>query len=228
MLVTFDQRFVDIALVEFGVAHQRDHPAGIGGRKAAVRDEIVLRQAGEEGDGDTEADAAGREVDRDAVLGPARIALRAAETAEALQLIERLRTQQVMDRVQHRAGVRLDRDLIMPPERMEIQHRHNRGDRRARRLVAADLEPVRGVAQVVGVVDRPRRQPAQPRLEALEHCHVPGHGVGFGDYIGHHDPVMSRIRTPSNLSGRVRCRQYLSAMRRSNRLKPAGCPPDAT
>ena len=85
MLLALDQGLVDIALVELGIAHQRDEAATLVVRERAAGGEPVLDQAGEQGDGDPEADRAGGEVDRDPVLGPAGIALRAAEAAEILQ-----------------------------------------------------------------------------------------------------------------------------------------------
>ena len=139
-----------------------------------MRGEIILDQAGEERDRDAEADRAGREIDRDLVLGPAGIALRAAEAAEILQRLAALRAEQIMDRVEHRPGVRLDRDAVVVAERVEIERGHDRGHRRAARLVPADLQPVVTVADVVGVVDGPRRQPAQPLVERLQRFDVGG------------------------------------------------------
>ena len=169
VLVALDQRLVDVALVELGIAHEGNHPAGVGRREAAVGDEIVLNEAGEEGDGDAQADAAGREVDGDAVLGPARVALCPAEAAEAFERIAALCPKQIMDRMEDRPGVRLDRDLVVAAERVEVEHRHDRGDRRTARLMPADLQPVGRLAQMVGMMDGPRRQPAQPRLETFQH-----------------------------------------------------------
>ena len=80
-----------------------------------MRGQIILHQTGEERDRDAEADRAGREIDRDLVLGPARIALRTAEAAEILERFAPLRAEQIMDRVEHRPGVRLDRDAVVWP-----------------------------------------------------------------------------------------------------------------
>ena len=103
MLIALDQRFVDIALVEFGIADQRDEAAAIRFGHLAVRGEIILHQAGEGGDRDAKADRASREVDRDLVLGPAGVALHAAEAAEILQLLDALAAEQIMDRVEQAA-----------------------------------------------------------------------------------------------------------------------------
>jgi hypothetical protein len=51
---------------------------------------------------------------------------------------------------------------------MEIEHRHDGGRRRATRLMTAHLQAVAAGAQVIGVVDHPRRQPAQPAIEQFE------------------------------------------------------------
>ena len=168
VLVALDQRFVDIALVELGIADQRDEAPAIRLGHLAVRGEIILHQAGEGGDRDAEPDRPGREIDRDLVLGPAGIALHAAEAAEILQLLDALRAEQIMDRVEQRPAVRLDRDAVVGAERVEIERGHQRRHRRAARLVPADLQPVAAVADMVGVVDRPRRQEAQPLVEDVE------------------------------------------------------------
>ena len=89
VLGALDDRFVDIALVELGIADQRDEAAAVLLVQPAVGGEIILHEAGEERDRDAEADRAGREIDRDPVLGPARIALRAAEAAEILERLAR-------------------------------------------------------------------------------------------------------------------------------------------
>jgi hypothetical protein len=108
------QALVDVALVELGVADESDHPALRPGRPAAGAD-VVLHQARERGDRDAEADRAGREIDVVGVLGPARIALRPAPAAERLELVAALGAEQVLDRVEHRSGVGLDRDTVLRP-----------------------------------------------------------------------------------------------------------------
>ena len=177
VLRAFDQRFVDIALVELCVTDQRDKAAAVLLVQRAVGGEIILDEAGEERDRDSKTDRSGREIDRDAVLRPAGIALRAAEPAEILERLALLRTEQVMDRVEHRAGVRLDRDAVVLAERVEIERGHDRGHRGAARLVPADLQPIGALADVVGVVDGPGGQPAQALVDDLERFDVGGHGL---------------------------------------------------
>ena len=78
-----------------------------------VRLEIVLHQAGEDRDRGAEADRAGREIDVVGVLGARRIGLRAAEGAEVHQLVVRLVAEQILDGVEDRAGMRLDRNPVL-------------------------------------------------------------------------------------------------------------------
>ena len=106
--------------------------------------------------------------------------MRAAEAAEILQRLARLRSEQIMDRVEHRPRVRLHRDAVVRPERVEIERGHDRGHRSAARLMAADLQPVVVLADVVGVVDRPRRQPAQPLVDCLQRFDVGRDGLEHG------------------------------------------------
>src|SRR3546814_16188034 len=66
---------------------------------------------------------AGREVDRDPVLGTAWIALHPAGAAEVLELLARLAAEQIVNRVQHGPGVGLDRHPVVGAERVEIERR---------------------------------------------------------------------------------------------------------
>src|SRR4029079_15775331 len=59
VLGALDDRFVDIALVELGIADQRDEAGGILLVHIAVGGEVILDEAGEERDRDAEADRAG-------------------------------------------------------------------------------------------------------------------------------------------------------------------------
>ena len=76
--------------------------------------------------------------------------------------------EQILHRVKYRRGVRLDRDPVLRPQHVEIERGHQRRDRGARRLMAADLEPVAVGPQMVGVVDHPGRQPQHLALERAE------------------------------------------------------------
>ena len=120
MLVALNQAFVDIAFIELSVAHQGDHASRVGLDHLAMRDQIILHQAGKGSDCDAQADRAGREVDGNFVLGPAGIALRSAEAPKPLQLVERLIAQEVLDRMEHRARMRLYGDFVLRAQRMKI------------------------------------------------------------------------------------------------------------
>ena len=80
-----------------------------------------------------------------------------------------------MDGVEHRAGVGLDRDAVVGTERIEIERGHDRGHRRARRLVPADLQPVGAVAHMIGVVDDLRAEEAEAFFEDGEGGEIGGH-----------------------------------------------------
>ena len=73
--------------------------------------------------------------------------------------------EQILDGVEDRRGVRLDRDAILRPQHVEIERGHQGRQRGARRLVAADLQAVPVRPQMVGVVDHPGRQPQHLALE---------------------------------------------------------------
>ncbi len=178
VLPAFEQRFEDIALVELGVADQRDHPAGrLVGRQTLEAD-IVLYQGAEQRNADTEPDRTGRVVDIVTVLGARRIGLRAAERPETLQLVERLIAEQVLDGVEDRRGVRLDRDAVLRAQDVEIERRHQGDERGARGLVAADLEPVAARPQMVGVVDHPGGKPQHLALQGGEAAQPVGARLG--------------------------------------------------
>ena len=165
MLPALEQRLEDIALVELGVAQDRDHATRRRGIAQAMEADVILHQRREQGDADAEADRAGREIDVVPVLGARRIGLRAAQCAEALELIAALIAEQVLDGVEDRRGVRLDRDAVFGLERLHVERGHQGRDRGRGRLMAADLEPVARRAQMVGVVDGPASQPQHLALD---------------------------------------------------------------
>ena len=57
LLPAFEQRLEDIAFVQLRIAHQRDHPTRAFGRVPAMRDDVILDQAGKGGDRDAQCDA---------------------------------------------------------------------------------------------------------------------------------------------------------------------------
>ncbi len=177
LLPALEQRLEDVALVHLGVADEGDH-APLGPPAApAMRADVVLDEAGEERLRDAEADRAGREVDVVAILGARGIGLRALEAAEIRELVLRLVAEEILDGVEDRARMRLDGDPVLRPQHGEIERRHDRRQRRRRGLMAADLEPVGAVAEMVGVVDGPGGEPQDLLLEFSEQrqARVAGH-----------------------------------------------------
>ena len=65
-------------------------------------------------------------------------------------------------------GVRLHRDAILRPQHVEIERGHDGGERGGRGLMAADLQAVVVLAQVIGVVDHPARQPEHLLLQRAQ------------------------------------------------------------
>ena len=169
VLPALEQGLEDVALVELGIAHDRDHaPLRLRLRQQPALVQQVLGQGREQRHRRAEPDRAGREVDAVGVLGARRIGLRAAERPKPLELVPRLPPEQVLDRVEHRARMRLDRDAVARPQHVQVERRDQRRDRGAGRLMPADLEPVPARADVVGVMDRPAREPQHLLLERAQ------------------------------------------------------------
>ena len=168
MLPAFLQAFVDVALVQFGVPHQRDHPPHGPVLRPGLGRHIVLHQRGKGRDCHPKADRAGREIHVVHVLGARGIGLHAAIAAEVLHLLAAEIAHQVLHGVEDRRGMGLDRHPVLRPQRGEIQRRQDRHHRGRGGLVPADLDPVHLGADVVGVVDHPVRQPQQPLLDGLQ------------------------------------------------------------
>jgi hypothetical protein len=68
--------------------------------------------------------------------------------------------------------MRLDRDAIGRAQVLEVERRHDRDDRRGRRLMAADLDARVARAQLVGVVDDAHREPQHAPLDGVEHVEL--------------------------------------------------------
>ena len=169
VLPAFLQALVDVAFVEFGVAHQRDHPAERPVCGPWLGFEIVLHDRCEGGFRNAEADRACGKVHIVNVLGAAGIGLRAAIAAKVLELLKCLIAHQVVHGVVDRCGMRFDGDTIFRAQCVEIERGHDRDHGGAGSLMTADLYIIVAlVAQVVRIVDGPGRQPEQALLEGLE------------------------------------------------------------
>ena len=164
-------RLPDGALVELGVAQQGDLAAARRRLEAVVL-EVAARDRGPDRRGGPDADGARGEVDRVRVLRPARVALQAAEGAQRLQVRPLEPAEHVVDRVQHRRGVRLHRHAVLRAQLREPERRHEAHHRRARRLVAAHLHAGAVLAHAVGVVHDRGREPEHAPLDGLERLEV--------------------------------------------------------
>ena len=178
VLRALEHRLEDVALVELGVADDRDHPSGRhAGWHEAVEQDVVLHKRGAQRQRHAQPDRARREVDLVPILRARRVGLRAPEGAEALELLARLLAEEVLDRVEDGARVRLDRHPVLRPQHVEVERGHD-VDRRGRRgLVAAHLEAVPVRPHVVRVMDGPRREPEDLLGERAQ----AGQAVGVDD-----------------------------------------------
>ena len=129
---------------------------------------VRLGQGREVGGHGAQTHGAGREVDAVRVLRPAGVRLQPVEPPQRLQVLGSQVAQQVLDRVVDGRRVRLDGDPVAGAHVLEEQVRQDRHDRRARRLVAADLQVSGARPLVVGVVDHVDRQPEDAVLDLPE------------------------------------------------------------
>jgi hypothetical protein len=169
-------RLPDGALVELGVPEQGDL-APTRRRLEAVVLEVAARDRSPDRGGRADADRAGRVVHRVGVLRPAWVALKAAEGAQRLEVGPVQAAEQVVDRVQHRRGVRLHRDAVLRAQLGEPQRGHQAHHRRARRLVAADLHARLVLTHAVGVMDDRGGEPEHAPLYGLERLEVRRRGL---------------------------------------------------
>ena len=164
-------RLPDGALVELGVAEQGDLAAARRRLEAMVL-EVAARDRAPDRRGGADPDRAGGVVHRVRVLRPARVALEAAERAQRLEVWPLETAEQVVDRVQHRRGVRLHRHAVLGAQLGEPERGHEAHHRRARRLVAAHLHARAVLAHAVRVVDDRGGEPEHAPLDLLERLEV--------------------------------------------------------
>ena len=164
-------RLPDRALVELGVAHEGDLAAHRRRLEAVVL-EVAARERAPDRGGGADAHRAGRVVHRVGVLGAAGVALQAAERAQRLEVGALEAAQQVVDRVQHRRGVRLDRHAVLGAQLREPERAHEAHHRGARRLVAAHLHAGAVLAHAVGVVDDGRGEPQHAPLDRSQRVEI--------------------------------------------------------
>ena len=163
-------RLPDASLVQLRVAHQRDEPARLPGAEVVV-DVPAGQRREQRGDG-AQSQRPGGEVDTVRVAGPARVRLQPTAGPQPRQIAAVQPTEQVLDRVEHRGGMRLDADLVAAAEVGEVQRGHRRDQAGAARLMPPDPDPVTGVAVPVRGVDHPDGEPQHPAGDLLEHVRV--------------------------------------------------------
>lgn len=183
----------DVALVQFGVAEQRDETRGWAGTE--VRIDIPAGNGREERRRRAEAHRSGREVDRIGVLGARRIGLQPTERPQRREIGAVEIAEEVVDRVQHRRGVRLDGDAVRRVEVREVERCHGCYQAGTAGLVTADLYPIAGGAVVVRAVDNARGQPKDALRDVLEQLRIRLHASAFGHFMQRH-----RARSARTLS----------------------------
>ncbi len=162
-----DERLPDRALVELGIAQQRDVAPALGDLEVAG--DVAVGERAPERRGGPDPHGAGREVDGVGVLRAARVALQATERAQLGQVRGVEPAEEVVDRVQDGRGMRLHRDAVGRPEMLEVERRHDADHRGRRGLMAADLHARGRGADAVGVVHDARREPEHAALHRVEH-----------------------------------------------------------
>ena len=98
------------ALVEFGVTDQGVLTPGSGAAEGGV--DVSAGDGAPDGSGGTDSHRSGRIVHRIGILGSARVALQTPELAQRGQVRLVEFTEQIVDGVQHRRRVRLDRNPV--------------------------------------------------------------------------------------------------------------------
>ena len=191
VLPPFEERLVDVALIELRVPDHRHHPPAVPvPTKPFVRIEIVLDQGRERRHRDPEPHRPGGDVHVVGVLGARRIGLHPAEGTEAFELLPRLSSQQVLDGVEHRARVRLHRDTVRGAEHVHVERGHESHHGCRAGLVPPYLQSVDVRSDVVCVVNHPRREPQDAALERPQHrqavgaCELQG-SVEVDRWMGH-------------------------------------------
>ncbi len=184
LLPAFEDRLEDVAFVELGVADERDHAAFGPLQTPAVGAHVILHERGEQRLRHAQAHRAGGKVDVVGVLAARGIALRALVAAKVLELLPALAAEQILDGVIDRARMGLDGHAILRAQRAEIERGHDGGERGRGGLMPAHLHAVDVLAQVIGVVDGPAREPQHLVLELAQDRELVRARLGLGAF-GH-------------------------------------------
>ena len=197
VLPAFQQGFVDIALIQFGIAHHGHMPAWRNtlGRHA-VQMHIILHERPEGGERDTKPDRTGGKINLRPVLHARRIGLDAAELAQRFKLVPLLPPKQVIDGVEYRPRMRLYRHAIGWFQNIEVKRCQDGNAGSARRLMPAHLQPVPIGADMIGVMDHPGGKPKQLTLQRMQHFRPPGatrQMAGLALALHCHDPFPQQV-----------------------------------
>ena len=160
------ERLPDVALVELRITQQRDEPTTGRGTEPRLREPV--RKRTEQRRRRTETDRPRGIVDRIGVLRPRRIRLQTPEITQTRQIGTIQPAEQILDRLQHRRGMRLHRHPVLRPQIGQIQRRHQRHHRRRRRLMTTHLRRVTLRPLPIRVIHDPHCEPQHPSLDALE------------------------------------------------------------
>ena len=169
-----EQGFVHVAFVELRVSEHGHHAAGrvCPGRQVMIED-VVLHQRSEQRHGTPKADGPRGKIDVVRILRARGIALCSAISAECLQVLASLAPLQVLDRMEHRACMGLHGHPVLGPQDVEVQGRQQRHHGGRGSLVPPNLQTVQGRAEMVRMVNGPRRQPSHLALQRTQLREVP-------------------------------------------------------
>ena len=165
VLPAFQKGFVDIALIQFRIAHHGDMPARRNAlRRHAVQMHIILDKRAEGGQRHAKPDRTGGKINLRPVLHARWIGLDATELTQRFQLVAVLPTKQVIDGMKHRPRMGLHRHAIGRLQNIEVKRSQDGNAGSARRLMPAHLQPIPIGADMIGVMDHPGGKPKQLTL----------------------------------------------------------------
>ena len=164
----------DVALVHLGIPHQGDKaPLGQGSEMGLGVSVDGGSKGGRHG---PEPHRPRRKINTVGILRPAGIGLEAPVGTKPCHVLAGKTPQQILDGVEGRRRLRLDRDPVSRSQIVEIQGRQDRGDGGGGSLVASDFRPLGVGSFMVGVVDHPAGQPHDPPLDGLQGYNLFGGG----------------------------------------------------
>src|SRR5262249_37415037 len=117
LLPALEDGLEDVAFIELGVAHERDHAAFGPLQTPATGARVILPERGEQRLPPPQPPRAGGKIDVVGILAARGIALRALVAAKVLELLPALAAEQILDGVIDRTRVGLDRHAILRAQR---------------------------------------------------------------------------------------------------------------